>query len=111
MWDEPHRCEKLLLALIMANERKNWPKAVTARPAKPNKNLLSPVGGGLWGQGSMSERALTEEEEAAHMLPSTVLGREEGIFEDVLEHAGEVSERVLPPIVEQVGWIRLDDVS
>ena len=38
------------------------------------------------------------------MLPATVLGREEGIFEDVLEHAGEVSERVLLSVVEQVGW-------
>lgn len=37
------------------------------------------------------------------MLPATVLGREEGIFEDVLEHAGEVSERVLLSVVEEVG--------
>lgn len=44
MSGEPHRCEKLLLALIMANERRNWPKAVMARPAKP-KNLVSPEGG------------------------------------------------------------------
>lgn len=92
-----HRCEKLLLALIMAYERSHWPAAMRATPANFSARGVSRCESRIGDSGRR-----TDEEEPARVLPAAVLGREERIFEDVLEDAGAVCDVVQLPVVEEV---------
>lgn len=90
-----HTCEKLLLALIMAKERRKWPIAVTPRPSRKAESARVSIRL-AWGE-------RTEHKDASDVLPASVLGGEEGVLDDVLEHAGEMRERVSPSVIQQVG--------
>lgn len=54
----------------------------------------------------MRGRRRTDEEEAAGMLPPTVLNRKVGVLEDMLEDAGDVGDVVELAVVEEVSWSR-----
>lgn len=84
--------EKLLLALIMANERRICPPTTSPKPAVVRE--LREISGTSLG--------LTECYQAAEMLELAPLRRKVRLLQDVLGDPNRVCDVVLNAIVEQV---------